>query len=54
MNMVEYCKGEQYKQKTEERTRQDVAEKLEQVNFFFTDTSMSINCSRKSGAVKRE
>lgn len=34
MNMVEYCKVEQYKQNIEERTRQDAAEKLEQVNLF--------------------
>lgn len=34
MNVVEFGEVEQYKRKIEERARQDVVEKLKEVNLF--------------------
>lgn len=34
MNMIEDSQVEQYKQETEERARQDLIEKLKEVNIF--------------------
>ena len=34
MNMIEHSQVEQYKQEIEERVRQDLVEKLKEVNLF--------------------
>ena len=34
MNMIEHSQVEQYKQEIEERARQDLVEKLKEVNLF--------------------
>ena len=34
MNMIEYSQVEQYKQELEERVRQDLIEKLREINMF--------------------
>ena len=34
MNMIEYSQVEQYKQEIEERVRQDLIEKLREINMF--------------------
>ncbi|XP_054447992.1 ankyrin repeat domain-containing protein 26 isoform X1 [Pteronotus mesoamericanus] len=41
MNMVEYSEVEQYKRKIEERARQDIEEKLEEVNLFLQTQAAS-------------
>ena len=35
MNMIEHSEVEQYKQEIDERARQDLVEKLKEVNLFF-------------------
>ncbi|XP_016059424.1 PREDICTED: ankyrin repeat domain-containing protein 26 isoform X2 [Miniopterus natalensis] len=41
MNMVEYSEVEQYKRKIEERARQDIVEKLKEVNLFLQTQAAS-------------
>lgn len=43
MNMIEYSEVGQYKQKIEEQARQDVADKLKQVNSFLQVNSLIFN-----------
>lgn len=43
MNMVEFSELEQYKRKIEERARQDIEEKLEEVNLFLQVNALIFN-----------